>query len=381
MLMTRFRTTRFLPAHWIRSCLSLAALSLIAVPALSQSESGPPPPLRLPRFIWECEAAAGANSSTCSVWIWHGSSYSATWSIGAMGQLTVEGNNPSELTVRRVDNSGTLTGLNATYTGKWDGTHLTDGKMTFTFKGASNTGIWSGVPLVTPVVHTVLGTVQTIVQDEIYGVGRRPAPYYNWYSADLTGYAIHAEHFVGSASSTAIDDFRVRGEQPMKPGERREINLRSHLLRPDYEGGAAYHAGTAIAAIYSDGTTFGDRKVLSAMIDYRRSMLAALGGIGSTLCTLGAQHSSIADIDAALNKQQGAEDARSPADKDARGAAYGYVGRSLHARGSGRLPASQVIKRSYDALNQLRSGLADPVKNPSGQPAISPVTPLACALP
>jgi hypothetical protein len=371
--MSCFRTTQVLPALWACSCLSL--------PALSQSEPGPPPPLHLPRFIWECEAGAGASSGTCSVWIWHGSSYSATWSIGAMGQLTVEGSNPNELIVRRVDDSGNFSGLHATYTAKWDGTRVTDGKMTFTFKGASNTGVWTGVPLVTPVVHTLFGTVQTITQDELYGVGRRPAPYYNWYSADLTGYAIHAGRFEGSANATAIDDFRVRGERPMKPGERREISLRAHLLQPDYDGGIAYHPGTAIAAIYSDGTTFGDRKVLSEMIDYRRSMIAALGSIGSTLCTLGTQHSSIAEIDAALNKQHGAEDARSPADKDARGAAYGYVDRSLHARGTGRLPAGQVIKRSYDALEQLRSGLADPVKSPSGQPAISPVTPLACNLP
>ena len=62
------------------------------------------------------------------------------------------------------------------------------------------------------------------------------------------------------------------------------------------------------AAIYSDGTTFGDRNVLSAMIDYRRSMLAALNGIGATLCTLGTRQSAIADVDAALGQQQAAQD-------------------------------------------------------------------------
>jgi hypothetical protein len=380
-LMNRARTIRFSSACWARSCLCLAAMPFFANLTLSQPEPGTPPPLHLPRFIWECEAGAGASSSTCSVWIWHGSSYTATWSIGAAGKLTVEGTDPSQLTVRREDDSGSLAGLTATYIAKWDGTRFADGKMSFTFKGSANTGVWSAVPLVTPVVHTLFGTVQTITQDELYGVGRRPAPYYNWYSADLTAYAIHADRFAGSANSTAIDDFRVRGELPMKPGDRREMSLRAHLLRPDYEGGAAYRPGMAIAAIYADGTTFGDRKVLSAMIDYRRSMLTALGGIASTMCTLGARHSSsLAELDAALNQQHTADDGRSPADKEARAAAYASVDKSLH-RGTARLSDSQIVKRSWDALDKLRSGLADPVKTPSGQAAISYATQLTCDLP
>ena len=78
------------------------------------------------------------------------------------------------------------------------------------------------MPEVTPVVHTTFGTVQTVTQDEIYGVGRRPGLYYNWYTADLTGFAIHSQGMAGSGVITAIDDFRVRGESAMKPGERRE---------------------------------------------------------------------------------------------------------------------------------------------------------------
>ncbi|HXP27290.1 MAG TPA: hypothetical protein VN891_15980, partial [Steroidobacteraceae bacterium] len=107
------------------------------------------------------------------MWNWQGASYSATWSIGAMGQLTVTSGERSEITVHRQDTSGSLAGLDATYTAKWDGSHFSDGKMTFTFKGAPNTGVWRAAPLVTPVVHALLGTVQTVTQDEIYGVGRR----------------------------------------------------------------------------------------------------------------------------------------------------------------------------------------------------------------
>jgi hypothetical protein len=360
-------------------CLPLAALPLFANSARGQSDAGTPPPAHLPRFIFECEAGPGFSS--CSVWIWHGSSYSAIWSNAETGQLTVDSGNAAELSVRRADTAGQFAGLTATYTGKWDGTHFTDGKMTYAFKGASGAGVWTLTREVTPVVHTTLGTVQTVTQDEIYGVGRRPGMYYNWYTAELTGFAIHSQGVAGSGITTAIDDFRVRGESPMKPGERRELNLRSVLLRPNYEEGAVYFPGSAIAAIFSDGTTFGDRKVLSAMIDYRRSMIAALTGIGTTLCTLGSRQSAIADVDAALGQQQAAQDGRSAVDKAPRGAAYAYVGKILHGRGNNRLTATQITRRAWGEVNKLRSGLADPVKDSSGQPAFGSPTPLACSWP
>ncbi len=253
--------------------------------------------------------------------------------------------------------------------------------MTFAFKGATGTGIWTLTREVTPVVHTTLGTVQTVTQDEIYGVGRRPGLYYNWYTAELTGFAVHSHGMAGSGVTTAIDDFRVRGESPMKPGERREINLRLVLLRPNYDKAAVYFSGSTIAAIYSDGATFGDRNVLSAMIDYRRSMIVALTGIGATLCTHGTQQSAIADLDAALGRHQAEQDARSAADKAPRGAAYAYVGKILHGRGNSRLTPSQITQRAWDGVNKLRSGVADPVKDSSGQPAFASVMPLTCSWP
>jgi hypothetical protein len=374
-------------------CLPLAALSLslFANPARSQSDAGAPPPAHLPRFVFECEAAPGYSS--CSLWTWHGSSYSAIWTSGEIGQLTVDsgdraasegipsGGNAAELRVRRTDTAGHFPGLTATYTGKWDGTHFTDGKMTYAFKGTSGTGTWTLTREVTPVVHTTLGTVQTVTQDEIYGVGRRPGMYYNWYTAPLTGFAIHSNGMLGSGVTTVIDDFRLKGVTPMNPGERRLIDMRSVMLRPNYEKGAVYFPGSTIAAIFADGTTFGDRIVLSAMIDYRRSMLAALTGIGATLCTLGTRQSDIAAVDAALSQQQAAQDARSAADKAPRGAAYAYVGKFMHGRGNARQTASQITRRTWDAVNKLRSGLADPVKDSSGQPAFASVTPLACRWP
>jgi hypothetical protein len=295
--------------------------------------------------------------------------------------LTVTGAKDGEISFQRTDTAGLLTGLSGTYTGKFDGAGFSDGKATFSLKGSSNTGVWTGVAEVTPVVHTHLGMVQTVTQDEIYGVGRQPpAPYYNYYPADLTGYAVYTERWVGSGvKGTVIEDFRAVGEAPMKPGDRRSVDLRSPRMAADYEPGAAYRPGMAVAAIYSDGTSFGDSKVLAAMIERRRSMIVALTAIGGTLCKLGTQQASVADVDATLAKQRSAEDAQSPAGKAGRDAAYDYVAKSLHARG--RSTDGQRIKRSWDMLDTLRTGLADPVKDSSGQAAIPAVTAFACSLP
>jgi len=207
------------------------------------------------------------------------------------------------------------------------------------------------------------------------------APYYNWYTADLTGYAVHGKAVGSSVLSTAIDDFRVSGEVPMKPGDRRMPNIRAHRIQLSYDEGAAYHPESAIAAIFADGTTFGDRSVLSVMIEYRRSMIGALTNIETTLCTLGTQRASISEVNAALSKQHAAEDARSASDKDARGAAYTHVDKGLNGRSAAHQPPDRVIKQTWERLNKLRSGLADPVKGSLGQLLIPPVMPLACNLP
>ena len=194
MIWCEVPTSRRLPLACF--CLLLPVLFLFAHSVRAQSDEGAPPPAHLPRFIFECEAGPGFSS--CSLWTWHGSSYSAIWMNGETGQLTVVSGNAAELSVQRKDTAGGAAGLTATYTGKWDGTRFTDGKMTYAFKGASGAGVWTLTREVTPIVHTTLGTVQTVTQDEIYGVGRRPGMYYNWYTADLTGFAIHSNGMAGS---------------------------------------------------------------------------------------------------------------------------------------------------------------------------------------
>lgn len=381
----KFRALGF-PTRGNAAAPLLLLILLHCFPCFSQSGAGtPPPPGHLPRMLFECESGSGFSS--CSVWMWQGAAYSAIWSNGATGQLTVQSGNAAEIQFQRVDAAGPAAGLNATYSGKWDGSSVKDGKLSFTFKGASGSGVWTGVPEATPVVHSNLGTVLTEQQRELSYFEPPNAPYINWYTSDLTGYTIRTHGVGGStAISTVIEDFRVRGERPMKTGERRQIAIFKAVPVPaNYDKGTAYRYGEAIAAIFADGSTFGDRNMLAEMLERRRSMIAALTGIGTTVCTLGGQHAPVADIAAALDKQHADEDARAAAGqgvaKETRDAAYSYVGKAL-GHVNTRLTASQAAIRILDEVNQLRSGLAaDPVKDASGQLAIPPVAPLACSLP
>jgi hypothetical protein len=257
--------------------------------------------------------------------------------------------------------------LTATYTASWDGTSFNDGKIVATLKGGTNTLTWKGKATVTPVLPTP-------------GIDYS---YLNWYPGQLTGYA----RFGGQGSftrafETEIDDFRIFNEPPMSPGESRQFTLRYFVLPANYEKGAHYPNSSVIAAIYSDGTTFGDANVLKAMMERRRTMLAALNAIGATLCTMGQQSASISDIAGALDKQHAATPERSAEALDESGLAYSYVQKSLGSRVNSHLPANQAVRRTWDDLNKLRSGLAaDPVKDASGNLVIPAVTPLACNLP
>jgi hypothetical protein len=350
-----------------RTVVILSAFILVSFTAcLGQlAETTPPPPGHLPRLVGECEA--GPNYAACTVWIWHGSSYSAIWQNGAVGELTVASGDSSDVRINRLDSAGPVAGLSAVYTGKWDGKTFSDGQIAATLKGGTNQLTWTGAPAVTPVLPTP----------------QLDYSYLNWYPAQLTGYA----RFGGQGSftrafETEIDDFRVRNEGPMSPGESRTFTLRYFIVPANYEKGAAYPNFSVIAAIYADGTTFGDANVLKAMLERRKLMASALTSIGTLYCTMGQQGASISDIATALSKQQAASNGQSLEGKAERDEAYSYVQKSLGSRVNSHLPANQAIRRTWEDLNKLRSGLAaDPVKDERGNLAIPAVTPLACNLP
>ena len=324
----------------------------------------PSPPGHLPALIGECEA--GPNYNACSVWIWHGSSYSAIWQNGAVGQLVVDSGDSSNLRINRQDSAGPVAGLTATYTGKWDGKSFSDGTMTATLKGGTNRLTWTGTPAVTPVLPNP----------------QMDHSYVNWYPAQLTAYAIYRNQGSFNMSvGTEINDYRMRGEPPMNPGDSRLFTLKYTVVPANYVNGAKYPQASTIAAIYTDGTTFGDANVLKAMLEQRKLMIAALTSIGTTLCAMGQQGASIQDISAALDKQHAAEDARSQVGKEERNSAYSRVQKEIAHNVNSRTP-SRAIQQIANQANQMRTGLtADPVKDGGGNLLISPATPLACNLP
>jgi hypothetical protein len=355
----------------VRVCHGRAAQLSLLFFCVSSSISGqmldstPAPPGNLPRLVGECEF--GQSYAACSLWIWRGTSYSAIWQNGAVGQLTVTSADAANVQIERQDSAGPVAGLTATYTARWDGSSFNDGKIVATLKGGTNTLTWTGKATATPVLPTP----------------QMDYSYLNWYPGQLTGYA----RFGGQGSftrafETEIDDFRIFNEPPMSPGESRQFTLGYFILPPNYEKGAHYPNFSVIAAIYSDGTAFGDANVLKAMMERRRTMLAALNAIGATLCSMGQQSASISDIAGALDKQHAATQKQSGEALDESGRAYSYVQKSLGSRVNSHLPANLAVRRTWDDLNKLRSGLAaDPVMDASGNVVIPPVTPLACDLP
>jgi hypothetical protein len=160
-------------------------------------------------------------------------------------------------------------------------------------------------------------------------------------------------------------------------------------MRPNYAKGTIYADGEAVAAIYADGTTFGDENVLKAMLQRRREMSDALTTIAKTVCDLGLQQTTIHDIAIALDKLHAdeeklhaSEDAKDPMKKPARDAAYDLMSRNMkpnlvYVR---QMAPSQAAKHLLEYMNEWRTGLADPAKDSTGQLMVPPVTPLSCNL-
>lgn len=343
----------------------LLLLAYPCVPVVGQAAADAAPlPGQLPPLLLECESAPNYNA--CSVWVWHGSSYLANWQGGAVGRLTVASSDSQHLRVERLDTGGPLTGLTAIYTGEWDGNALSDGKMVATLKGGSNSLTWTAHSIVTPVLPNP----------------QMEYTYVNWYPAQLTAYAIYNGKGNFNASvGTEVNDYRMRGEPPMNPGDSRRFSNKYALLPAQYAKGVSYPQASVIAAIYADGTTFGDPVVREAILGKRRRMSNALTAIATTVCAMGRQNATSMDIAGALEKQHAAEDARSPAGKDEIDKAYSFVEKSLTGSTNSHLAPRQGAKRSWDQLIQLRTGLDDPVQDARGELTAPAATDLSCALP
>lgn len=272
--------------------------------------------------------------------------------------------NSPHIQILRKDTGGPLVGLTATYTGKWDGNTISDGKMIARLNGGSNSLTWTAKRTLTPVLQ------------------QPDRSYLNWYPAQLTAYAVFSNDGRFSSSvGTLIDDYRMRGEQPMNPGDSRTFTAKYLVVPANYGKGVIYPQGMVIAAIYADGTTFGDQGVLQAMLEKRKLMITALAGITTTICLMGRQGATSMEIAIALDKQHAVEDARSQTGKEERAVAYSYVEKSLTGSTNRHLPPSEGVRRTWEQMNRFRAGLFDPVGDARGNPLMPAVTSRACALP
>lgn len=324
-----------------------------------------PPPDDLPRVLGECES--GPHYNACSVWTWNGSAYTAIWQNAAVGHLVVESADHAAIRVRRDDASGTLKGLSATYTGRWDGHAIREGKMAISFNGASSTLTWNASRAATPVLKDP----------------QHAFSFVNWYPAALTGFAVFTQDSTWNSSvGIEIDDYRLRKEAPMNPGEFRTFTQRFELIPASFASGLHYPQASAVAAIYSDGTTFGDPNVILAMIENRRDMLGALTEIGATLCAMRERQASLQDISSTLEQLQAKATVREKVRKG-RALAFSFVQNSLGpSRANAHLQPDQVVRQTWDRMNELRADLAaDPVKDGAGNRLIPGVRPLECRAP
>jgi hypothetical protein len=350
-----------------------------------------PPPAQLPRYIEECKF--GTHYSACGIWTWNGSSYAATWWNGANAQITVTGS-PANLQMHRTDTSGPLSGLTATYTGRWNeppqgnaeilfitptlqakGSVVSDGKMSFQFKGVSASATWSASPAIAPVSKNPDVRVPGIA---------------NYHTAPLSAFAVNntlrgaADQInTGMGLGASITDFRTLNQKPMAPYEtRKNFSLGVTIVPPNFVKGAAYPSGAVIAAIYTDGTTLGDANIIGAMMERRRDMSDSLNSIETTVCTLGARQMSIGDIAGALGKQHDAENTRSPAKTTGRDAAYNLAFQNMRPILTyTRQPPSKAAATLLGMIESWRTALADPVKDSTGQLIVPTPKPSSCGLP
>jgi hypothetical protein len=330
------------------------------VPGHAQKVNSPAsPPAGLPRMLFECDLAP--NIVICGMWIWNGRLYDGAWANGTMGQMTVASPDHNALVIKRVDSTGAAAGLTGTYTGKWDGKQISDPRFSWSWKDKSMVFTWNAVPQDVPV---------TLVHDN-------PGHATNWYSAPLTAYTILGE--TGSYRGTSNVDYRSRGDSPLQKFETRALPM-------DCAQTCGSDKPSAIAAVYADGTTFGDRVHIDKIMQERGEEESAYKSIALKMCTMARQQQGVTEIVAALAKGFDAPASAEGADAS-RAKALHFSVKFLNQRASlgpdGKVtirrgtpmnrPHSQsdtdnTVQATLQEINQRRTGLlADPVKEKAGK--------------
>jgi hypothetical protein len=248
-------------------CLAALLLSLFtgSEPSLGSESS---PPGKLPRMILECDINPGAPYF-CATWIWNDDHYDATWSNGSIGQMTVVDAHPNSIVINRADHTGAAAGLTAQYKGKWDGKQITDGTVPWSWRGSAGNSTWIAEAVTTPVACIDTGSIEDV------------------YTAPLTAWVFAADQNVDGrilpVKEPTVD--LLIGENPAAPIQPFHSKRDDNCWRARVVDFRTQKFETHItAAVFADGSTFGDRKQIDAIMATRGQVVREYTEVANRLC-------------------------------------------------------------------------------------------------
>jgi len=238
---------------------------LVCCHAVAQTQ-----PAHRPATLYECDVLP--SRQVCATWTWNGQAYLASWvDTGAVGIMAVERMDAEAVLIRRTDPSGSTQGLAATYTGRWNGTEITEGKVTWTWNGRTSTNGWTASAQAPPAV----AAAEKDAADKAIPVGvfrtdfgGNSARYSvtNNYRAALTAYIVKG--FIPSIPSWShTEDYQISQADPLPNGQNR---LDSWIWN-GYNFPRQLHV---VAAIFADGTAKGVRINNVNVLSERRILFA-----------------------------------------------------------------------------------------------------------
>jgi len=310
--------------------------------AVSQTIS--PPPDLLPAIFLETDINPGVGISRAA-WIWDGHHYQATWENGAKGEMTLESAAHGSLVIRRTDLSGPLAGLTGKYIGKWDGHQVSDAAFSWNFRGQAVTQTWAAVAASVPVSCEDSGHGFNVLH------GWLSSQLSAWvFRADGGGQTFYDKDVINAAEGrNGVGAFQANGQRLLNIGVA-DVCL-SHI------------PGHVTAAIFADGSTFGDRKLIAAIEAQRLKEERQYLRVETQLCQLLKQGTDYATICATLKSEQTKDDpAVELVTRDLDRVAASTKGRTY------RLNVPNLLKQLGD---RRRLAMSDPVRDANGNPYIS----------
>lgn len=331
-----------------RRCVSCVCGFLFVALGNAASQAVTPPPSSLPFIFLETDINPGVGTSRAA-WVWDGKHYQATWDNGAKGEMTLDSATHGSLVFRRSDLTGPLAGLTGKYIGKWDGHQIADAAFSWNFRGQAVTQTWTAVAAAVPVTCEDSGHGFNVLH------GWLPAQLRAWvFRADSGGQTFYDKDVIYAAEGrNGVGAFQANGQRNLNIGVADVCVNRI--------------AGHVTAAIFADGSAFGDRKLIAAIEAQRSKEEHQYLHVETRFCQLLRQRTDYATISAQLKSEQSKEDpAVELATRDLDRVASSTKGRSY------RLNVPALLKQLGD---RRRLAMSDPVRDANGNLYVSDAVP------